>query len=157
MIVALLITTLAVVACVVIHYEALVGLTHIPSVLRASRRGGVLVGVLGALLAHIVEVLVFAGAYMFLVSRGLGSVQGGTQFRDYCYYSLITYTTVGFGDVTPMGAIRFLTGVEALTGLVLITWTASFLFIQMQHHWDHWRCKADEGKQGAGGRGQGAG
>ncbi|MEC4681791.1 MAG: two pore domain potassium channel family protein, partial [Nitrospirota bacterium] len=28
--------------------------------------------------------------------------------------------------------IRFLTGIEALSGLVLITWTASFLYLQMQ-------------------------
>jgi hypothetical protein len=28
-----------------------------------------------------------------------------------------------------------LTGVEALTGLILITWSASFLFIEMQKYW----------------------
>jgi hypothetical protein len=28
-----------------------------------------------------------------------------------------------------------LTGIEALTGLVLITWTASYLFIEMQKYW----------------------
>ena len=30
-----------------------------------------------------------------------------------------------------MGDVRFLAGLEALTGLVLITWSASFLFIEM--------------------------
>jgi hypothetical protein len=29
-----------------------------------------------------------------------------------------------------------LTGIESLTGLVLITWTASFLFVEMQRFWD---------------------
>jgi hypothetical protein len=33
------------------------------------------------------------------------------------------------------GYLRYLTGVEALTGLILITWSASFLFIEMQKYW----------------------
>ncbi len=33
------------------------------------------------------------------------------------------------------GDIRLLAGVEALTGLVLIAWTASFAFLQMQRFW----------------------
>jgi len=31
--------------------------------------------------------------------------------------------------------LDFLTGLETLTGLVLITWTASFMFIEMQKFW----------------------
>jgi hypothetical protein len=31
--------------------------------------------------------------------------------------------------------LRHLTGIEALTGLVLITWSASFLFLEMQRYW----------------------
>ncbi len=34
-----------------------------------------------------------------------------------------------------MGNLRFLSGLEALTGLVLIAWTASFTFIEMQQLW----------------------
>ena len=55
---------------------------------------------------------------------------------DCVYFSFTTFTTLGFGDIHPLGPIRFLTGIEALTGLVLITWTASFLFLEMQRHWD---------------------
>jgi hypothetical protein len=32
--------------------------------------------------------------------------------------------------------MRHLTGVEALTGMVLITWTASFLYLEMQRNWE---------------------
>jgi len=34
-----------------------------------------------------------------------------------------------------MGDLKYLTGLQALTGLVLITWTASFLFLEMQKYW----------------------
>ena len=45
------------------------------------------------------------------------------------------HTTIGFGDISPVGDIKYLTGLQALTGLVLITWTASFLFLEMQKYW----------------------
>jgi hypothetical protein len=34
-----------------------------------------------------------------------------------------------------VGAVRFLADVESLLGLVLITWSASFTFIEMQKFW----------------------
>ena len=63
----------------------------------------------------------------------VGEHQG--QFGDSLYYSFVCYTSLGFGDITPEGPIRYLTGVEALTGLMLIAWTASFLYIEMQQFW----------------------
>jgi hypothetical protein len=43
---------------------------------------------------------------------------------------------MGFGDIHPVGLIRFLSGLEGLTGIVLITWSASFMYIEMQKFWD---------------------
>ena len=57
-------------------------------------------------------------------------------YLDYVYFSALTNTTVGFGDFVPSGPVRFLAGMEALTGLVLITWSASFTFLEMQRYWD---------------------
>jgi hypothetical protein len=54
---------------------------------------------------------------------------------DCVYFSFTTFTTLGFGDIAPMGDIRYLTGTESLTGLVLITWTASFLYVEMRKFW----------------------
>lgn len=47
----------------------------------------------------------------------------------------MVYTTVGFGDLIPIGPIRLMAGVEALTGLVMITWSASYTFLEMQRDW----------------------
>ena len=55
---------------------------------------------------------------------------------DCAYFSFTIYTTLGFGDIVPHGNMRYLTGLESLTGLVLITWSASFLYYEMQRHWD---------------------
>jgi hypothetical protein len=35
-----------------------------------------------------------------------------------------------------IGGLRFLSALESLTALVLITWTASFLYLEMTRYWD---------------------
>ena len=67
----------------------------------------------------------------------MGSLEGLVtgSWSDSVYFSFINYTSLGFGDIIPVGHIRFLAGIEALTGLVLIAWTASFLFFEIQKSW----------------------
>ena len=69
---------------------------------------------------------------------GWGTLEGnfGGSLLDCVYFSFTTYTTLGFGDVVPHGDLRYLTGLESLTGLLLITWTASFLYLEMTRYWD---------------------
>jgi hypothetical protein len=98
-----------------------------------------LFGIIGALIGHVLEVWIFAFGYYFLIKIGqygtlIGDIPDG--LNDYAYYSFSVYTSLGFGDIFPVGPLRFLTGMEALTGLVLIAWTASFMFLQMQRFWN---------------------
>ncbi|MFB6261395.1 MAG: ion channel, partial [Thiohalorhabdaceae bacterium] len=58
-----------------------------------------------------------------------------TTLLDFAYFSVVLYTTVGFGNIIPQGPISGLAGAEAVTGLTLITWSASFTFIEMQQFW----------------------
>ncbi len=125
---------------VVIHYEALYKLTRILPRVKTKHRQRILFGIFGALIAHSIEVWVFAFAYYFMIrSKRWGVLVGefNNSLLDCMYFSFTTYTTLGFGDIIPHGDIRYLTGVESLTGLVLITWTASFLYLEMQRYWDH--------------------
>ena len=48
------------------------------------------------------------------------------NFSDFFYYSINCYTTLGTGDIFANGPMRIATGLEALIGLVLIAWTATF-------------------------------
>jgi hypothetical protein len=98
----------------------------------------VLIGVAIIFVTHVLEIWIFAlGFFLSLQIDGMGQLVGetGQLFLDCVYFSFITYTTVGYGDLVALGPIRYLTGVEALTGLILITWSASFLFMEMQRHW----------------------
>ena len=75
--------------------------------------------------------------WVLLMFANTGSVTGseGRSLLDAVYLSANTYTTVGFGDLAPVGPVRFIGDTMALTGLVLITWSASFTFLETQSFW----------------------
>jgi hypothetical protein len=133
------VNALVVVVVVAFHYECLHQMSrHLPHV-RLRPRFKIVVGVMGALLAPTVEVWIFALVYYFSIhSLHWGQLSDGSVYSllDCAYFSFTVFTTLGFGDITPHGSLRFLTGIESLTGLVLITWTASFLYIEMQKYWE---------------------
>lgn len=138
LILTLLINMLLFVAAIVIHYETLYMMAKHFSQLRITPRYRVLIGVGIIAIAHVIEIWLFAFGYYFMLhTEGFGSLSGNinNSLLDCGYFSFTTYTTLGFGDIEPSGYIRFLTGFESLTGLILITWSASFLFIEMQRYW----------------------
>lgn len=117
---------------------------------KALRRGAFQIGRLGTnprrsmmlimaiiFTAHLVEIALFALAYWAMIPLGLGELIGNhtSTGSDFFYFSIATYTTLGIGDITPEGAIRLVAGVEALAGLVLITWSASFTYLAMERIW----------------------
>ena len=134
-----ILTILLVVVSVILHYEALLRLSNLIKSMKIHSRFRVVYGVLGALIAHVSEVWVFAFGYYFLAPYSqFGTLVGkfSDSLRDYAYFSFITYSSLGYGDITPIGPLRFMVGMEVLTGIVLTSWTASFMFIQMQRFWD---------------------
>ena len=138
MIICFLFNSLLVGISVLIHFEVLNLLTIYTPSPRISRRVSILLGVFGALCAHLIEIWIFGiGIFLLLKTGTIGRLEGNTtqSLMDCVYFSLTTYTSLGFGDIAPIGWIRFLAGMETLTGLVLIAWTASFMFLEMQKHW----------------------
>ena len=129
------ITAMAVVACVSLHYEGL-------RLLSRMRIGGIndrhriIIMILCIMMLHIVEVWIFGITYYLLLLDGdFGSFHGMTSIElfDSVYFSATVFSTLGFGDIVPIGPIRFVTGTESIAGLTLITWSASFTFMEMMN------------------------
>ena len=146
-----LINCLLVGLAVVIHYETLYqlarGLPHV----RVKPRFKVLLGVFIILVAHVAEIWLFAlGCYGLIRLEGMGTLSGNVtpvpSLLDCSYFSFVSFTTVGYGDIVATGLIRYLMAMEALTGFVLITWSASFLFLEMQKYWPS--LESHRGRQG---------
>jgi len=126
-----------VVTTVTLHYWTLAGLSALLK--RWKRfRGEFLLVVVTMFFAYMVEVTLYALVYL-VVDRGdtamnlAGAVDG--SFLDHLYFSAACYTSLGLGDLYPVGTLRLSAVVEALNGLILITWSASFAFLVMQRRW----------------------
>jgi hypothetical protein len=88
--------------------------------------------------AHTIEVWLYGAAYWLLILHwGFPGFAGDAaiDFEDCLYFSVVTYTSLGFGDLLPVSHARLIAGVESLNGLLLIGWSASFTYLAMRRYW----------------------
>lgn len=126
-----------------IHYEVLGLLNNRLPTLKLPNRAKLLAVMFTAIFAHGVEIMLYGLAVytiMHVADVGMLKGPGGTSLANCMYLSAETYSSLGFGDVVPLGPIRLITGVEALNGLLLIGWTASYAYIAMERFWNDGSC-----------------
>lgn len=139
--ITVIITFAVVIGVVMLHYETVHLLGRYIDRRQLRQRSRFVIIILCLLLAHVAEIWVFGVAAWAMVSfLGLGSIvtvgpPPAQGLLDFVYLSTTSFTTVGFGDLSPTGEIRFLFGSASLVGLVLITWSASFTYLEMSRYW----------------------
>jgi len=130
---------LLLVASTLVHYETLRIMSYALPRLPMPPRIKMVVVILGAFAGHMLEVLMYTLAYQWMLwEHGLGTIgeSGKPSFLTSLYFSASTYTSLGYGDVVPTGPLTLLASSEALLGLLLIGWTAAYLFISMERFWE---------------------
>jgi hypothetical protein len=80
--------------------------------------------VLALLFLHLLEVSLWAAFYT--LSECL------PDFATAAYFSLVTYATVGYGDVVLVENWRLLAGVEGLAGILMTSWSTAILIANVQ-------------------------
>jgi hypothetical protein len=81
-------------------------------------------------LLHSAQITIWALAYLFLLPT---TVLG--TFEEATYFSFVTFTTLGYGDITLSGEWRIMSGIQALNGILLIGWSTAMLFAIVQRIW----------------------
>mgnify|MGYP000496770652 CR=1 FL=1 len=120
--------TVMVAATTLIHFFGLLTLTRLMS--RAHTRlrthdaawrqaGMILLVVFGIFAMHTAQIWLYA-----VVFRGLGEF---ATFEQALYFSIVSFSTLGLGDLTLSANWRVLGAIEAVNGLVLIAWSTAFL------------------------------
>jgi Ion channel len=71
-------------------------------------------------LLHVAEIAGWAFTYVFM--RAMPDLQSAL------YFSAVTYTTTGYGDVVLPPQWRLVGAVEALTGILMCGWSTGFFF-----------------------------
>jgi hypothetical protein len=85
---------------------------HLISVMTAT--------VLVLMVTHIAEVLVWSVAY--------GMVNAAPEGADRFYFAFVNYTTLGYGDITPIARWRLLGPMTAMNGVLLFGWSTAVIF-----------------------------
>jgi len=79
---------------------------------------------------HLLEVFIWAATYQFLVPPS--EIE---TLEMALYFSLVTFTSLGYGDISLGPDWRILSGMEALNGILLVGWTTAFLYAVLQRIW----------------------
>jgi hypothetical protein len=136
---AITISLTLVLLTVLIHYEGLRLVSHglLASDTTRNRRN-VMLAIVWIFLVHIVEISIYAVGFWFAdIVVNIGNFAGAheTVLLDYFYFSAEAFSTLGLGDIYPVGPLRLLASIEPINGLLLIGWSTSFTFLGMQRYW----------------------
>jgi Ion channel len=71
-------------------------------------------------LLHLIEITAWALYYLWKGAM--------TDLQSALYFSAVTYTTTGYGDVVLPQEWRLLGAIEALTGILMCGWSTGFFF-----------------------------
>lgn len=82
---------------------------------------GVMIATVLVLMAtHMAEVAVWSVAY--------GIVNAAPEGTDLFYFAFVNYTTLGYGDITPVVRWRLLGPMTAMNGVLLFGWSTAVIF-----------------------------
>jgi hypothetical protein len=90
------------------------------------------------ILLHLVEILVWAFVYVW---RGAMS-----DLPSGVYFSAVTYTTTGYGDLVLPQDWRLVGAIEALTGILMCGWSTGFFFALISRLYDPSRGSPQSGR-----------
>jgi hypothetical protein len=113
-----------------IMIHALITLTTIGVARRAGRQSTsrprlhlmavMAITVLMLMLAHTAEIFVWSLAY-----AAVGAAPAGSDLLDFAF---VNYTTLGYGDVTPLTEWRLIGPMTAMNGILMFGWSTAVLF-----------------------------
>jgi voltage-gated potassium channel len=78
--------------------------------------------VVSSFVSHIVQIWLWAFLYTIVDAQPL------ENFSETLYFATVTYTTLGYGDLTLNPSFRMLSAVEGANGFLLFGWTTAFIF-----------------------------
>ena len=81
---------------------------------------------------HTVQIIIWGLAYVLLLPP-----ETFASAAEAIYFSFVTFTTLGYGDITLQGDGRMLSGIEAMNGILLVGWSTAVLFAIVQRLWQN--------------------
>ncbi|MFM9889543.1 MAG: ion channel [Rickettsiales bacterium] len=140
--IASLISIFLILTCASLFYEVLAHIwVNLPR-FEGRPRSQIVATILAVFVGHTLAVWMFGLAYYVLDTQfNFGTLNGQIthDFLEYIYFSAVSYSSLGLGDVYPSGGLQLLVGVEAILGLILIGWSVTFTYLVTEKYLFHRR------------------
>ncbi|POY36761.1 hypothetical protein C3K47_10410 [Solitalea longa] len=79
------------------------------------------------MLMHYLEIALWAIAYL-----SIPELDKLSHWEEAIYFSTVTYTTLGYGDITLPPTWRIMSGFEAMNGILLFGWSTAMFYAVVQ-------------------------
>ncbi len=126
----LLLGTLIITIIVVFHVVSLVGFVYLLRKLKISQKRFGMISLVGFSVFVIIGIHTAEAWTWAVIYYLLGEFN---EFERALYFSVVTSTTLGFGDITLSERWQLLSSFEAMGGLLLFGVSTAFLIALMQH------------------------
>lgn len=82
------------------------------------------------LLLHVLEISLWSAVYLMLPE-----LEELNTFEEAAYFSMVTFASLGYGDLVIEGQWRLLSAFQAMTGLLIFGWSSAMFFAVVQRLW----------------------
>jgi voltage-gated potassium channel len=79
------------------------------------------------MIIHYLEIALWAGVYL-----SIPELDKLSHWEEAIYFSTVTYTTLGYGDITLPPVWRVMSGFEAMNGILLFGWSTAMFYAVVQ-------------------------
>lgn len=79
------------------------------------------------MIIHYLGIVLWAGVYL-----AIPELDKIAHWEEAIYFSMVTYTTLGYGDITLPPVWRVMSGFEAMNGILLFGWSTAMFYAVVQ-------------------------
>ncbi len=79
------------------------------------------------MILHYIEIAIWAAVYLMIPD-----IKQLANWEEAIYFSMVTYATLGYGDITLAPVWRIMSGFEAMSGILLFGWSTAMFFSAVQ-------------------------
>ena len=142
---------LTIAACVAVQCVVVSVLLRFLVTLQRTRTFRLTIPIASVILTAVLLVMLAGNLLQIALWAGVFVLYG--EFHDFAtafYYSTVTFSALGYGDIVLSKDRRLLSGLEALNGVLMLGLTSSVLFAVMQAMLGHARAEREGRDRGPG-------
>ena len=116
-------------ACnIVIHALVMVAVVSVARMVATKRTLHPWMFLITVMIATVSVLMIAHASEVFVWALGYALVNAAPSSADLVYFAYVNYTTLGYGDITPVERWRLIGPITAMNGVLLFGWSTAVIF-----------------------------